>query len=27
LVRKYPPPLSFSPVRPDLFEDDDDDYD
>lgn len=26
LVRKYPPPVRFSPLRPDLFEDDDDDY-
>jgi chaperonin GroEL len=26
LVRKDPPPLSFTPYRPDLYEDDDDDY-
>jgi chaperonin GroEL len=26
LVRKYPPPVSFTPYRPDLYEDDDDDY-
>jgi chaperonin GroEL len=27
LVRKHPPSINRSPVRPDLFEDDDDDYD
>jgi chaperonin GroEL len=26
LVRKYPPPVSFTPYRSDLYEDDDDDY-
>jgi chaperonin GroEL len=26
LVRKYAPPVSFTPYRPDLYEDDDDDY-
>jgi chaperonin GroEL len=26
LVRKYPPPVSFTPLRPDLFDDEDDDY-